>query len=282
MKVTLAEPRGFCSGVNRAINILDNVVKNAKGPVYVYHEIVHNAWVVSHFRRKGVVFVDSLDDVPDEAELLFSAHGVSPDIREQANKRKIKTIDATCPLVHSVHSQARNYAAAGYKIIFIGKRGHDVVVGTLGEAPEAITLISKLEDIKDLEFPITQKLTYLMQTTLSVTEAEQIVEELHLKFPQLRDPKHEGVCFATQRRQDVIRRLAPDYDVVLVVGSVNSSNSKRLAEVARLAGTPAYLIDGVEDVPWSKLTPESRVLLTAGASAPESVVQAVAQFLRDI
>ena len=135
MKVTLAEPRGFCSGVNRAINILDNVVKNAKGPVYVYHEIVHNAWVVSHFRRKGVVFVDSLDDVPDEAELLFSTHGVSPDIREQANKRKIKTIDATCPLVHSVHSQARNYAAAGYKIIFIGKRGHDEVVGTLGKKP---------------------------------------------------------------------------------------------------------------------------------------------------
>ncbi len=282
MKVTLAEPRGFCAGVNRAINILQDVIKNSKEPVYVYHEIVHNAWVVRNFRRQGVIFVDNLNEVPERATLLFSAHGVSPQIRSLATQKVVKTIDATCPLVHSVHSQAREYAAKGYKIIFIGKRGHDEVVGTLGEAPEAITLISSLEEVETLDFPRDQKLTYLMQTTLSVTEADAIVEALHLRFPQLRDPKHEGVCFATQQRQDVVRRLAPDYDVVLVVGSVNSSNSKRLAEVARLAGTPAYLIDGVEDVPWSKLSPDSKVLVTAGASAPESVVQAVAQFLRDV
>ena len=282
MKVTLAEPRGFCAGVNRAINILQDVIKNSKEPVYVYHEIVHNAWVVRNFRRQGVIFVDNLNEVPERATLLFSAHGVSPQIRSLATQKVVKTIDATCPLVHSVHSQAREYAAKGYKIIFIGKRGHDEVVGTLGEAPEAITLISSLEEVETLDFPRDQKLTYLMQTTLSVTEADAIVEALHLRFPQLRDPKHEGVCFATQQRQDVVRRLAPDYDVVLVVGSVNSSNSKRLAEVARLAGTPAYLIDGVEDVPWSKLSPDSKVLVTAGASAPESVVQVVAQFLRDV
>ncbi|MBQ9813493.1 MAG: 4-hydroxy-3-methylbut-2-enyl diphosphate reductase [Thermoguttaceae bacterium] len=282
MKVILAEPRGFCSGVNRAINILENVVKNAEEPVYVYHEIVHNAWVVGKFRRQGVVFVDSLDAVPDGAILLFSAHGISPELRKQASERKIKTIDATCPLVHNIHSQARNYAEEGYKIVFIGKRGHDEVVGTLGEAPDAIVLISSVEDVESLDFPIDQKLTYLMQTTLSVIEAAEIVDALRLKFPQLRDPKHEGLCDATHKRQEAVRKLAPEADVVLVVGSANSSNSKRLAEVARAANVPAYLINGVEDIPWSKLTPDSTVLLTAGASAPESVVQACAQFLRDV
>ncbi|MBR4751475.1 MAG: 4-hydroxy-3-methylbut-2-enyl diphosphate reductase [Thermoguttaceae bacterium] len=282
MKVILAEPRGFCSGVNRAINILENVVKNAEEPVYVYHEIVHNAWVVGKFRRQGVVFVDSLDAVPNGAILLFSAHGISPELRKQASERKIKTIDATCPLVHNIHSQARNYAEEGYKIVFIGKRGHDEVVGTLGEAPDAIVLISSVEDVESLDFPIDQKLTYLMQTTLSVIEAAEIVDALRLKFPQLRDPKHEGLCDATHKRQEAVRKLAPEADVVLVVGSANSSNSKRLAEVARAANVPAYLINGVEDIPWSKLTPDSTVLLTAGASAPESVVQACAQFLRDV
>ena len=282
MKVILAEPRGFCSGVNRAINILENVVKNAEEPVYVYHEIVHNAWVVGKFRRQGVVFVDSLDAVPDGAILLFSAHGISPELRKQASERKIKTIDATCPLVHNIHSQARNYAEEGYKIVFIGKRGHDEVVGTLGEAPDAIVLISSVEDVESLDFAIDQKLTYLMQTTLSVIEAAEIVDALRLKFPQLRDPKHEGLCDATHKRQEAVRKLAPEADVVLVVGSANSSNSKRLAEVARAANVPAYLINGVEDIPWSKLTPDSTVLLTAGASAPESVVQACAQFLRDV
>ncbi|MBP5622592.1 MAG: 4-hydroxy-3-methylbut-2-enyl diphosphate reductase [Thermoguttaceae bacterium] len=282
MKVILAEPRGFCSGVNRAINILENVVKNAEEPVYVYHEIVHNAWVVGRFRRQGVVFVDSIDAVPDGAILLFSAHGVSPELRKLASERKIKTIDATCPLVHNIHSQVRNYAEEGYKIVFVGKRGHDEVIGTLGEAPDAIVLISSVEDAEALDFPADQKLTFLMQTTLSVIEAAEIVDALRRKFPQLRDPKHEGLCDATQKRQEAVRKLAPEVDVVLVVGSANSSNSKRLAEVARAANVPAYLINGVEDIPWSKLTPESTVLLTAGASAPESVVQACAQFLRDV
>jgi len=282
MKLTLAEPRGFCSGVNRAINILENVVNRSSEPVYVYHEIVHNAWVVHSFRRRGVVFVESLDDVPEGAALLFSAHGVSPQIRDEAARRKLKTIDATCPLVHRIHSQARDYVEQGFHIVFIGKRGHDEVVGALGEAPNNSTLISSLEEVETLNFPRTQKLTYLMQTTLSVIEAAEIVDALHLRFPQIRDPQHEGVCFATQQRQEVVQRLAPNHDVVLVVGSLNSSNSKRLAEVARSVGTPAYLINGVEDIPWDKLTPESSVLMTAGASAPESVVQACAQFIRDV
>ena len=282
MKVILAEPRGFCSGVNRAINILENVVKSTEETVYVYHEIVHNAWVVGKFRRQGVVFVDSLDNVPDGAILLFSAHGVSPALRKQATERKIRTIDATCPLVHNIHSQVRDYTAEGYTIIFIGKRGHDEVIGTLGEAPDSTVLISSVDDVETLEFSNTEKLTYLMQTTLSVTEAEKIVEALHKKFPNLRAPKHEGLCDATQKRQEAVRKLAPKADVVLVVGSSNSSNSKRLVEVAREENVPAYLVNGVEDIPWSKLTPDSTVLLTAGASAPESVVQACAQFLRDV
>ena len=282
MKLTLAEPRGFCSGVNRAINILENVVNRSNEPIYVYHEIVHNAWVVHRFRRQGVVFVESLDDVPDGATLLFSAHGVSPLIREEAAARKLKTIDATCPLVHRIHAQAREYVEQGFHIVFIGKRGHDEVVGALGEAPNDSTLISSLEEVETLNFPRTQKLIYLMQTTLSVVEAAEIVDALRLRFPQIREPQHEGVCLATQQRQEAVQRLAPQHDVVLVVGSMNSSNSKRLAEVARSVGTPAYLINGVEDIPWDKLTPESSVLMTAGASAPESVVQACAQFIRDV
>jgi len=282
MELTLAEPRGFCHGVNRAINILESVVSQANEPVYVYHEIVHNEWVVHSFRRRGVVFVESLDEVPDGATLLFSAHGVSPQIRDEAAARKLETIDATCPLVHRIHAQARDYVEQGFHIVFIGKRGHDEVVGALGEAPNNSTLISSLEEVETLNFPRTQKLTYLMQTTLSVIEATEIVDALHLRFPQIRDPQHEGVCLATQQRQEAVKRLARKHDVVLVVGSMNSSNSKRLAEVARSVGTPAYLINGVEDIPWDKLTPESSVLMTAGASAPESVVQACAQFIRDV
>lgn len=282
MKVTLAEPRGFCSGVNRAISILEDVVENAEEPVYVYHEIVHNAWVVGRFRRRGVVFVESLDEVPDGATLLFSAHGVSPSIRKQAADRKIKTIDATCTLVHRIHRQIRDYAEQGYTVVFIGKRGHDEVVGSLGEAPDSTVLVSSIEDVEKLQLPNASKLTYLMQTTVSVTEAAKIVEALTRKFPNIQSPQHEGLCFATQQRQDAVRNLASQHDVVLVVGSENSSNSKRLVETARSEGASAYLINGVEDVPWSKLSPESKVLLTAGASAPESVFQSCAQFLRDV
>lgn len=284
MKVTLADPRGFCAGVNRAINILASTVKMEDEPIYAYHEIVHNAWVARDFQRRGVVFVEALDVVPEGAILLFSAHGVSPEIRAQASARKLRTIDATCPLVHRIHMQIRSFAARGYTIIFIGKRGHDEVVGSLGEAPDATILVSTLEEAQalQLEPQRAQKITYMMQTTLSVTEANEIVEVLRAKFPKIQAPTHDGVCDATQRRQEVVRRLAPEHDVVIVVGSSNSSNSKRLAEVAREVGTPAFLVDRIEDIPWRELTPESNVLLTAGASAPEKVVQTVAQFLRDV
>jgi 4-hydroxy-3-methylbut-2-enyl diphosphate reductase len=283
MKLTLAEPRGFCSGVNRAINILEDVVRNEKDRVYVYHEIVHNAWVVRDFQRRGGVFLESLDDVPDGALLLFSAHGVSPQIRAEAAARGIRTIDATCPLVHRIHQQVRDYAESGYRVIFIGKRGHDEVVGTLGEAPDATTLVSSLDEIASLpDFPPTQRMTYLTQTTLSVSQAAKIVDALRERYPQLEDPNVEGICYATQQRQDVVRRLAPQHDLTIVVGSVNSSNSKRLADVSREVGVPAYLVDGVEDLPWEALKSDSAVLITAGASAPESVFQTCVHFLRDV
>ena len=282
MKVTLAEPRGFCSGVNRAVNILENVLKNEGSPVYVYHEIVHNTWVVGRFRRQGAVFVESLDEVPDGATLLFSAHGVSPELRLRAAERKIKTIDATCPLVHNVHSQIRAFVSEGYKIFLIGKRGHDEIVGALGEAPDDVILITSVEDVATVESLENRKLTYLVQTTLSEMEATKIVGALKVRFPSLYSPQNDGLCSATKRRQDALKKLAPGNDVVLVVGSPNSSNSKRLVEVAESVGVPAYLINGVQDIPWSKLTPDSKVLLTAGASAPESIVQACAQFLRDV
>ncbi|MBQ9372395.1 MAG: 4-hydroxy-3-methylbut-2-enyl diphosphate reductase [Thermoguttaceae bacterium] len=284
MKVTLAEPRGFCSGVNRAINILATTVKEKDEPIYAYHEIVHNAWVARDFQRRGVAFVESLDVVPEGAILLFSAHGVSPAIRAQAAARRLRTIDATCPLVHRIHMQIRSFADRGYTIVFIGKRGHDEVVGSLGEAPDATILVSTREEAQALEIEPkrAEKITYMMQTTLSVSEAAAIVEVLRQKFPNIQTPPHDGVCDATQRRQEVVRRLAPEHDLVIVVGSPNSSNSKRLAEVAREVGKPAFLVDRVEDIPWRELTPESKVLLTAGASAPEKVVQTVAQFLRDV
>lgn len=282
MRLTLAEPRGFCAGVNRAINILNEVVKHADGPVYVYHEIVHNTWVARDFIRRGVIFVDSLDSVPDDATLLFSAHGVAPEIREQAARRKLRTIDATCPRVHYVHRQMRKLAASGYHIVFIGKAGHDEVVGALGEAPGASTLVSTLEDAERLSFPSGQKLAYLMQTTLSATEAEKIVAALRKKFPKIKAPSLDGICDATQLRQDAVRRLAPGHDIVLVVGSANSSNSQQLAEIARSVGVPAVLIDGVEDIPWGRLAPDSSVLLTSGASAPDVIVQTCAQFLSDV
>ncbi len=284
MKVTLAEPRGFCSGVNRAINILATTVKEKDEPIYAYHEIVHNAWVARDFQRRGVAFVESLDVVPEGAILLFSAHGVSPAIRAQAAARRLRTIDATCPLVHRIHMQIRSFADRGYTIVFIGKRGHDEVVGSLGEAPNATILVSTREEAQALEIEPkrAEKITYMMQTTLSVSEAAAIVEVLRQKFPNIQTPPHDGVCDATQRRQEVVRRLAPEHDLVIVVGSPNSSNSKRLAEVAREVGKPAFLVDRVEDIPWRELTPESKVLLTAGASAPEKVVQTVAQFLRDV
>ena len=281
MRVILVSPRGFCAGVNMAIETLDRAIERFGTPIYAYHEIVHNKWVVDRFRALGVVFVDSLEDVPVGARLVFSAHGVSPTIRRLAAERRLRTIDATCPLVTKVHREAVRFAAEGYTIILIGHAGHDEVVGTLGEAPEAIRLVGSVDEVDAVEVADPNRVAYLTQTTLSVADANVIVERLQRRFPKLVGPPRADICYATQNRQDAVLQGAAEADVVLVVGSQNSSNSQRLAELARASGRPAYLIDGPEDIDPSWFRGNETVLITAGASAPESVVQQCVKLLED-
>lgn len=264
-----------------AIETLDRAIERFGTPIYAYHEIVHNKWVVDRFRALGVVFVDSLEDVPVGARLVFSAHGVSPIIRRRAAERRLRTIDATCPLVTKVHREAVRFAAEGYTIILIGHAGHDEVVGTLGEAPEAIRLVGSVDEVDAVEVADPNRVAYLTQTTLSVADANVIVERLQRRFPKLVGPPRADICYATQNRQDAVRQGAAEVDVVLVVGSQNSSNSQRLAELARASGRPAYLIDGPEDIDPSWFRGNETVLITAGASAPESVVQQCVKLLED-
>jgi 4-hydroxy-3-methylbut-2-enyl diphosphate reductase len=280
MKIVLASPRGFCAGVNMAIESLDLALQAFGPPVYVYHEIVHNRYVVETFRDRGAVFVDSLAEVPIGGNLLFSAHGVSPEIRRVARERKLYAIDATCPLVTKVHLEAVRFAKEGYTILLIGHDGHDEVVGTMGEAPEAMRLVESTEDVDRLEFAADAKLAYLTQTTLSVDDANRIIERLKERFPQVIGPPKEDICYATQNRQEAVRVLAPDADLVLVLGSQNSSNSQRLRELASERGIPAYLVDGVADLRLEWFQNVTTVVVTAGASAPESVVQDCVEFLR--
>ncbi len=279
MRVLLASPRGFCAGVNRAIESLRLAVERFERPIYVYHEIVHNRWVVEAFRRQGVVFVDQLSEVPRGAHLLYSAHGVSPVIREEATRRELITIDATCPLVRKVHSEAIRFAREGYKIVLIGHESHDEVVGTMGEAPEAIRLITRPEQVDELEIAEGSKVAYLTQTTLSVDDARTIVERLRARFPQIIGPPGQDICFATQNRQQAVVELAREADLGLVVGSQNSSNSRRLAELCRTGGIDAHLIDGPEEIDLGWFEGGETVLLTAGASAPEAIVQECVSFL---
>lgn len=280
MRVLLAAPRGFCAGVNMAIESLQLALERFGAPVYVYHEIVHNRWVVERFRRQGAVFVDNLDEVPLDSHLLYSAHGVSPEIRRQASRRRLKTIDATCPLVTKVHREAVRYAAAGYTIVLVGHQGHDEVLGVMGEAPDSILLVGTEEDVDRLEVPDPEKVAYLTQTTLSMTDARRILKRLAARFPHLAGPAKKDICYATQNRQDAVRQLASEADVALVVGSQNSSNSRRLAELAAEAGIQAHLIDGPDDINPVWFTQSGTVLITAGASAPESVVQQCVRFLQ--
>lgn len=281
MEIILASPRGFCAGVNMAIESLDLAINAFGAPVYVYHEIVHNKFVVETFRDKGAVFVNSLDEVPEGSNLLFSAHGVSPEIRQVARERKLYAIDATCPLVTKVHLEAVRYAKEGYRIILIGHEGHDEVLGTMGEAPEAMLLVESPEDVDKLQIPDDAKLAYLTQTTLSVDDANRIIARLRSRFPHIASPPKEDICYATQNRQEAVRVLSEGADVVLVLGSQNSSNSLRLKELAAEQGVRAYLIDGAADIDPSWLAPSDKVLVTAGASAPESVVQECVRFLQD-
>ncbi len=273
MKIILAAPRGFCAGVNMAINSLDLTLQKFGAPVYVYHEIVHNQYVVNTFREKGAVFVDHVDEVPEGSVLLFSAHGVSPEIRQQARDRKLLALDATCPLVTKVHLEAIKYAKAGYTIILIGHEGHDEVIGTMGEAPEAIVLVEDVDGVDQLQVADSSKLAYLTQTTLSVDDANRIIQRLRERFPDIASPPKEDICYATQNRQEAVRLLSGKADAIVVLGSQNSSNSQRLRELGAEESKRAYLVDGPQDLNVEDFAEAENVLITAGASAPESVVQ---------
>ena len=281
MRIILANPRGFCAGVNMAIESLERALELFGTPLYVYHEIVHNLHVVDRFRRRGVVFVDSIDDIPSGANVLYSAHGVAPAIRTASVERNLHAIDATCPLVTKVHLEAVRFAKEGYTILLIGHEGHDEVAGTLGEAPDAIRLVQDAAEVERLDLPRDAKVAYLTQTTLSVDDAEVIISALRKRFPNIAGPKKDDICYATQNRQEAVKELLPDADLVLVVGSQNSSNSLRLAELARSHNKPAYLVDGVREIQPSWLHDGQTVLITAGASAPEDVVQELVAFLQD-
>jgi 4-hydroxy-3-methylbut-2-enyl diphosphate reductase len=279
-KILLAAPRGFCAGVNMAIESLQLALQAFGPPVYVYHEIVHNKFVVETFREQGAVFVDDLHEVPEGAYLLFSAHGISPEVRRLARERKLVAIDATCPLVTKVHLEAIRFAKEGYTILLIGHAGHDEVLGTMGEAPAATVLVQSVEDAERVSLPPESRVAYLTQTTLSVDDADRIITRLQARFPQLVGPPKEDICYATQNRQEAVRRLAPESQRVLVLGSQNSSNSQRLREIATEAGIPAHLIDGSTDIDPVWLEGVETMLITAGASAPESVVQECVRYLQ--
>ena len=281
MKILLANPRGFCAGVNMAIESLDLTLREFGAPVYVYHEIVHNKYVVESFRKQGAVFVDSLEEVPTGSVLLFSAHGVSPEIRNLARERNLNAIDATCPLVTKVHLEAVKYAKEGYTIFLIGHEGHDEVIGTMGEAPEAMVLVETAEDVAKLDVANDSKVAYLTQTTLSVDDANKIIGKLRERYPQLVNPPKDDICYATQNRQEAVRTLTQGTDLCLVLGSQNSSNSQRLRELSEESGVESHLIDGVKDIQTSWFNNVQTVLVTAGASAPETVVEECVDWIKE-
>lgn len=280
MKILLASPRGFCAGVNMAIETLETAIRLYGTPVYVFHEIVHNKHVVDRFVKEGAVFVNAVEEVPEGAVLLFSAHGVAPEVRRVAQSRRLQAIDATCPLVTKVHLEAIKYAKQGYRIMLIGHEGHDEVIGTMGQAPDAFTLVETTEEVDALAFGPNDKLAYLTQTTLSVDDASRIINRLKERFPQIVGPPKDDICYATQNRQEAVRLLSEGADIVIVLGSQNSSNSQRLAELARERGIRAHLIDGANEIDPAWFTGDETVVITAGASAPESVVQDCIAWLR--
>ncbi len=277
--VLLAGPRSFCAGVERAIEIVEKVLEQRGSPVYVRKQIVHNTHVVNDLERRGAIFVEELDEVPDGATVVFSAHGVSPEVRSAASARGLDAIDATCPLVSKVHVEARRFANEGYQVALIGHAGHEEVEGTLGEAPQAMTLIETAGDVAKLEPADPGKVAFLMQTTLSLEEANGIAGAVRERFPDARGPGSDDICYATTNRQLAVRAIAAESDLVLVAGSANSSNSRRLVETAQRAGTPAYLIDGAEDIELGWLAGASVVGITAGASAPPAVVGQIIEAL---
>ncbi len=277
----LASPRGFCAGVDRAIEIVELALQTYGAPVYVRHEIVHNRHVVDALRAKGAIFRDDLSEIPEGSWLVFSAHGVSPQVREEAKRRRLRTIDATCPLVTKVHVEAMRYARDGYEIVLIGHRGHVEVEGTLGHAPDCMHLVEALPDVAALRVRDPERLAVLTQTTLSVDDTRDIVDALRVRFPSIRTPGKDDICYATQNRQNAVKEVAGRVDLVIVVGAPSSSNSRRLVEVARACGAGARLVESAEEIDPAWL-PESRsIAVTAGASTPDVLVRDVMQRLRE-
>jgi len=279
-KVLLAAPRGYCAGVDRAVETVEEALASRGAPVYVRKQIVHNLHVVRDLERKGAVFVDDESEVPEGALVVLSAHGVAPEVYENAAGRRLSVIDATCPLVTKVHLEARRFAREGLTIILIGHQGHEEVVGTSGQAPEQVILVGSPEEARTVDVSDPSNVAYLTQTTLSVDETNEIIAVLRERFPGIQAPPKDDICYATQNRQDAVKVLARQADVVLVIGSVNSSNSNRLAEVAREAGTPSYLVDDETEVRPDWLAGARVVGVTSGASAPEWLVDRMVQFLR--
>ena len=275
MDILLANPRGFCAGVERAIEIVERALERYGAPIYVRHEVVHNKFVVDGLRAKGAVFVEELDEVPDGATVIFSAHGVSQAVRQGAERRGLRVFDATCPLVTKVHGEVQRQRLAGREIVMIGHRGHPEVEGTMGQVGGGMHLVEKVEDVSTLEVADESRLAYVTQTTLSVDDAAAIVAALKTRFPAIVGPKKDDICYATQNRQDAVKQLAGNCDLVIVVGSPNSSNSNRLREVASNRGVDAYLVDDAEQIDPKWLANRKHVGVTAGASAPEVLVEAV-------
>ncbi|AZV93409.1 4-hydroxy-3-methylbut-2-enyl diphosphate reductase [Kerstersia gyiorum] len=281
-EIVLAQPRGFCAGVDRAIDIVERALELHGAPIYVRHEIVHNRYVVSTLRDKGAVFIDDLDQAPKGAIVVFSAHGVSQAVRKEAEDRGLNVFDATCPLVTKVHIEVKRMRAAGREVIMIGHRGHPEVEGTLGQADDGIYLVETAEDVAALHVSDPGNLAYVTQTTLSVDDAAVVAQALRGRFPDIVEPKKSDICYATQNRQDAVKFMAPDCDLVLVVGSVNSSNSNRLREVAERLGTDAHLIDRADAIDPAWLEGRQRIGITAGASAPEVLVREVIDRLKEL
>jgi 4-hydroxy-3-methylbut-2-enyl diphosphate reductase len=279
-RVLLASPRGYCAGVERAVETVELALEHTRGPIYVRKQIVHNAHVVRELEERGAVFVESEEEAPEGSTIVFSAHGVAPSVHTNAAERRLRTIDATCPLVTKVHVQARRYAADGYTIVLIGHGGHEEVVGTMGEAPESIVLVESVEDAEALELPAGAKVAYITQTTLSVDETSAIIAALRRRFPDIYAPKKEDICYATSNRQWAVKEMLAEIGLLLVIGSRNSSNSNRLVEVARAGGVPAYLIDDETDIEEAWLEGVETVGVTSGASAPEKLVTRVCDWFR--
>ena len=284
MKISLANPRGFCAGVDRAIEIVNRAIELFGAPIYVKHEVVHNRFVVNNLKAKGAIFVEELDEIPDDNIVIFSAHGVSQLVRKTAKQRGLKVFDATCPLVTKVHMEVVRYCKNDYNLILIGHEGHPEVEGTIGQwdsnkGSGHVYIVESVEDIKKLKLSKTHKLAYVTQTTLSLDDTADIISELKAQFPLINGPKHDDICYATQNRQLAVKQLAHDCDLVLVVGSVNSSNSNRLHELAERQGVKAYLIDDANSIDTSWLKNIGSIGVTAGASAPEKLVKDVITFL---